>query len=113
MKDCIFCQIGEHELPAQIVFEDEEVVAFKDINPKAPVHILIIPKKHIPTVNHIGQKDVKLLGTLVIRAKDIAKKLQIDQNGYRLVFNTGTHSGQVVDHIHLHLLGGGPLGSIA
>ncbi len=113
MKDCIFCQIGEGELPAQIVFEDEKIVAFKDINPKAPTHLLIIPKKHIENLNNLTPKDATLVGQLIITAVDLAQKLKISQTGYRLVFNSGSHSGQIIDHIHLHLLGGGPLKGMA
>lgn len=104
--NCIFCQIAKKELPAEIVYEDGNVVAFKDINPIAPVHYLIIPKKHIASVNHLEPQDKELIGELFLAAKKIANKEGIADNGYRLVFNVGKDSGQMVDHLHLHLLGG-------
>jgi histidine triad (HIT) family protein len=103
---CIFCQIAKKELPATIIYEDENVVAFKDINPIAPIHYLIIPKKHIASINHLESQDKELMGELFLVAKKIAKTEGIADNGYRLVFNVGKDSGQMVDHLHLHLLGG-------
>lgn len=105
MSDCIFCQIANKKRNADIVFENEIVTAFKDINPKAPVHILIVPKKHIPTINDVPREDAKLIGDMIISAKDIAKNFKID-DGYKLMFNVGRAGGQIIDHIHLHLLGG-------
>jgi histidine triad (HIT) family protein len=104
--NCIFCQIAKKDLPATIIYEDGNVVAFKDINPIAPVHYLIIPKKHIASVNHLESQDKELMGELFLAAKKIANKEGISDNGYRLVFNVGKDSGQMVDHLHLHLLGG-------
>ena len=104
--NCIFCQIAKKELSASIIYEDKKVVAFKDINPIAPIHYLIIPKKHIASVNHLEPQDKELMGELFLAAKEIAKKEGIADNGYRLVFNVGKESGQMVDHLHLHLLGG-------
>lgn len=104
--NCIFCQIAKKELPATIIYEDENLIAFKDINPIAPIHYLIIPKKHIASVNHLEPQDKELMGELFLAAKTIAKKEGIADNGYRLVFNVGKDSGQMVDHLHLHLLGG-------
>ncbi|TFG35656.1 MAG: histidine triad nucleotide-binding protein [Parcubacteria group bacterium] len=104
--NCIFCQIAKKELPATIIHEDEKVVAFKDINPIAPIHYLIIPKKHIESVNQLEPEDKELMGELFLVAKKIAKTEGIADNGYRLVFNVGKNSGQMVDHLHLHLLGG-------
>jgi histidine triad (HIT) family protein len=104
--NCIFCQIAKKDLPATIIYEDGNVVAFKDINPIAPVHYLIIPKKHIASINHLEPQDKELIGELFLAAKKIANKEGIADNGYRLVFNVGKDSGQMVDHLHLHLLGG-------
>jgi histidine triad (HIT) family protein len=102
---CIFCNIINKDQHAQIVFEDQKVMAFKDINPKAPVHILVVPKKHLDTINDATQEDLELLGSIILSAKKIAHELDID-DGYKLMFNVGRKGGQVVDHIHLHLLGG-------
>ena len=109
MEQCIFCKIVNKEAPAQIVHEDERVLAFKDIFPKAPVHILIVPKKHIETVAHIGPDDKELIGELFVVAKKIAKEQGVSETGYRLIFNIGRGAGQTVDHLHLHLLGGGKM----
>ena len=106
MKETIFDKIIRKEIPASIVYEDDEVLAFKDINPQAPIHILIIPKKQIPTINNVELDDVEFIGKLVYRAKQIAKELDIAENGYRLVFNCNADGGQEVYHIHLHLLAG-------
>jgi histidine triad (HIT) family protein len=104
--DCIFCKIVKGELPAEIIYKDEDFIAFKDINPKAPIHILIIPKKHIVSINHLSQEDKELIGKLFLITKDIAQKVAIKEKGYKLVFNVGRGGGQVIDHLHLHLLGG-------
>ncbi len=102
---CLFCKIANKEVPADIVYEDERFLAFKDINPKAPVHILIIPKKHIPSVDHLDESaDKELMGEMIILARKIAKEKGL--NGYKLVINVGRGGGQVIDHLHLHLLGG-------
>lgn len=106
MNDCLFCKIIKKDLPAQFEYEDEEMVAFKDINPKAPIHILIIPKKHIDSVNEIKENDAALAGRLILLAKKIAKDKGLDKLGYKLIFNVGKGGGQIIDHIHLHLLGG-------
>lgn len=108
--DCIFCKIIEKKLDSTIVFESKEILAFKDIKPLAPVHILIIPKKHINSINEISDpNDVQLLGNMIVAARDIARELKIADDGYKLLFRTGKHGGQEVDHIHLHLIGGAPL----
>lgn len=111
---CIFCKIVAREIPSTAVFEDDELYVFPDINPKAPVHLLIIPKAHIlRSVAEMEKSQTELLGRMLYRAKLLAEKLKIDIDGYRLVFNVRHHGGQEVDHIHLHLLGGqqlGPLG---
>lgn len=106
MKDCLFCRIIKKEIPAEIVYEDENLIAFKDINPKAPVHLLIVPKTHLVSVAEIEEKDLPLISSLIWRAKILAEKFKIAKNGYRLIFNCRSHAGQVVDHLHLHLIGG-------
>lgn len=103
--NCIFCKIVEKKQPAEIVYENDTVLAFFDINPKAPVHVLIVPKKHIESVRHIEEGDRELLCDMFFTANDIAKIQKIDA-GYKLVFNVGRRGGQIIDHMHLHLLGG-------
>jgi len=103
--DCIFCKIINKQQQADIVYEDEEYIAFKDINPDAPVHILVVPKKHISSVKDLNQKDVKLIGNLILTAKKIAEQENISE-GYKLKFNVGKKGGQLVNHLHLHLMGG-------
>lgn len=106
MSDCLFCKMASGEIKPDVVLEDEEILAFRDINPQGPVHILIIPKKHIPTVNQIEEDDAPLVGKLFLAAKKIAESEGIAEDGYRLVFNCNKHGGQEVYHIHLHLIGG-------
>ncbi|MFC2131269.1 histidine triad nucleotide-binding protein [Bacteroidota bacterium] len=106
MAETIFTKIINKEIPADIVYEDDDMLAFRDINPQSPHHILIIPKKPIATINDVEDEDAELIGKLVIRAKKIAKDLGCAKDGYRLVFNCNSHGGQEVYHIHLHLLGG-------
>jgi histidine triad (HIT) family protein len=106
----LFERIAKRELPADIVYQDEEITAFRDIHPRAPVHILIIPNKPIPTANDIADSDAQLIGRLFLVARDLAKKLGIADNGYRLLINCNAHGGQEVYHLHLHLIGGAPLG---
>ena len=106
MTDCIFCKIAQKEIPTELLYEDEDIIAFNDIAPKSPVHILIVPKKHIDSVNNLEEENKELLGRLVLIAKDMAKEKGISETGYRLIFNTGRDAGQTVDHIHLHLMGG-------
>lgn len=107
---CLFCRIAAHEIPASIVYEDDEVVAFNDINPQAPTHVLLVPRKHIATLSDAATDDAALLGNLLRRAAAIAKERGIEASGYRTVFNTNRDAGQTVFHIHLHLLGGRSLG---
>ena len=102
----IFEKIINNEIEANVIYEDELVIAIEDINPIAPIHILVIPKKNIHTINDIGSEDKNLMGHIIITAKNIAKDLGIDEKGYRLVFNTNNEGGQSVYHIHLHLIGG-------
>ena len=110
MIDCLFCKIAEKTIPAKIVHEDPEVLAFEDINPQAPVHILVIPRKHMATLNDASDQDVAALGNLVLAARNLAKARRIDGSGYRLVINTMGGAGQSVFHVHVHLLGGRPMG---
>lgn len=106
MQECIFCKIIKKEAPAKIEYEDEKVMAFWDINPVAPVHILIIPKKHILSLKEIENKDLNLIAKMIWVAIMISKKKGVFENGFRLVVNTGKWAGQIVPHLHLHLLGG-------
>ncbi|MFA6525324.1 MAG: histidine triad nucleotide-binding protein [Patescibacteria group bacterium] len=110
--DCVFCSIIRKEGSADIVFEDDEIIAFRDIAPQAPVHILIVPKKHVEKISDLTEDDALLMGSLVNRARVLAKKYDISNSGYRLVFNCGDEGGQIIDHIHLHLIGGKKLGAI-
>jgi len=103
---CIFCQIVNREAPAKIVYEDEEIIAFKDIHPVAPVHILVVPKRHIDSVEDLKEEDRELAGRLILVAKKVARQFSINKSGYKLVFNVGRGGGQIIDHIHLHLIGG-------
>ena len=107
---CLFCRIIAREIPASIVYEDDEVVAFNDINPQAPTHILLVPRKHIATLNDADAADAPLLGNILRRAAAIARERGIEASGYRTVFNTNRDAGQTVFHVHLHLLGGRSLG---
>ena len=105
MDDCIFCKIIKGEIPSNKVYEDDEILAFKDINPMAPVHILVIPKKHIESVNEIEKEDEILIGKIFTVIKKLAEENGLD-NGYRIVNNCGEDGGQAVKHLHFHLLGG-------
>jgi len=104
--DCIFCQIANKAMDADIVYEDDDIVAFNDITPKAPTHILIIPRKHIATLNDLADDDTELMGKMIQTAKQLAKQLGIAEAGYRVVMNCNEGGGQAVFHVHLHLLGG-------
>ena len=106
MADCLFCKIVKREIPASVVFEDERILAFNDINPQAPTHVLVVPKRHIESLNELAAGDDGLVGEVVRRAAAIAKDRGISAGGYRTVFNTNRDAGQTVFHIHLHLLGG-------
>jgi len=103
---CLFCNIIDGKLPADIVYQDDEVLAFRDINPVAPTHILCIPRKHISTSNEFTTEDEAVAGKLLLTASKLAKQLGFAEDGYRLVMNCNGHAGQTVFHIHLHLLGG-------
>jgi histidine triad (HIT) family protein len=113
MEDSIFLKIIRREIPSTIEYEDEDIIAIRDIAPQAPVHILIIPKKLIPTANDIRDDDALLIGRMVLVAKDIAREKGIADTGYRLVMNVNKDGGQVVYHLHLHLLGGQKLSGMA
>ena len=104
--DCIFCKIAKKELPATIAYEDDAVIAFDDLHPKAPFHKLIIPKQHIATLNDVSEKEANLAGHMLFVAQKIAKDLKIADDGYRVLMNVNKGGGQVVFHVHLHLLGG-------
>ena len=107
---CLFCRIVSGEIPASKVFEDEEVLAFNDVNPQAPLHVLVIPKRHIATINDLAPVDDALVGTLVRRAAAIAQEKGYGERGYRTVFNCNAEAGQTVFHVHLHLLAGRRMG---
>ena len=109
MEDCLFCKIIKGDIPSNKVYEDEEILAFKDINPLAPVHILVIPKKHIGSANEITEEDEQLIGKIFVVIKKLAKEFKLE-NGYRIVNNCGEDGGQAVKHLHFHLLGGRKLG---
>ncbi len=106
MEDCIFCKIAAGEIPGDIVYQDDALIAFHDINPVASTHVLIIPRKHISSMNETEPADREVLGEMLLRASAIAKELGVHQKGYRLVLNTGRSVGQSVFHVHLHLIGG-------
>ncbi len=110
MADCLFCKIIGREIPATIVYEDDRVLAFNDINPQAPTHVLVVPKQHIPSLNELSPEHDAIVGELVRRAAKIAQERGISAGGFRTVFNTNRDAGQTVFHIHLHLLGGRHLG---
>jgi len=106
MSDCLFCKIIGGEIPADIVFQSDAAIAFRDINPQAPTHILIIPRRHISTINDVTDDDAPLVGSLFAAAREIAAQEGLADDGYRVVMNCGEGAGQSVFHIHLHLLGG-------
>lgn len=106
MSDCIFCKIVNKEIPTQVIYEDENVIAFNDINPQAPVHILVIPKKHIPDMVAVAEDDLSLVTHILKVIKKIAVDKELDQAGYRIVNNCRDNGGQTVGHLHFHLLGG-------
>ena len=106
MTDCLFCKIRDGEIPGDKVYEDDDILAFRDVNPQAPTHVLVIPKKHIATINDLDNEDVTVSGKMMLVAKQIAADEGIDQDGYRLVFNCNEGAGQAVFHIHMHVLGG-------
>lgn len=110
MPDCLFCKLAKGEIPAKVVYDDERVVAFQDINPQAPLHVLLIPRRHISTLNDLGPEDDAIVGELTRRAAAIAREHGYADRGYRVAFNCNADAGQTVFHIHLHLLAGRKLG---
>ena len=104
--DCIFCRIVEGEIPSDTVYQDEEIIAFRDINPQAPVHIVIIPRRHIASLSHLSESDSALVGRMVAAANRLAEEEGLTERGYRVVINCGKEGGQLVPHLHLHLVGG-------
>jgi histidine triad (HIT) family protein len=110
MDDCIFCRIAAGEIPSEIVYRNDRIIAFRDINPVAKTHIQIIPKKHIPSVAEVSDADMPLIGEMVKVANELAKSEGVAGGGYRLVINCGKESGQEVPHLHLHLIGGRRMG---
>ena len=103
---CLFCQIAEGKVPARMVLDEDEVIAFHDIDPKAPTHVLVVPRRHIASITELADGDDALIGRLVRKARDLARQLGLADRGFRLVFNAGDDAGYSVHHIHLHLLGG-------
>ena len=111
MSDCIFCKIANKEINSDFVYEDDEIIAFKDINPAAPIHILVIPKKHIESIIDLTDEDEMLVGKMYTAVRKIAKKLNIEESGFRLIVNCGKDAGQEVPHLHFHILAGKKLGT--
>ena len=109
MSECLFCKIVRREIQASVVYEDDDVFAFNDVNPQAPTHVLVVPKRHIASLNDLSADDDQMVGELVRRAAAIAKDRGISAGGFRTVFNTNREAGQTVFHIHLHLIGGRPM----
>lgn len=109
MSECLFCRIIAKEVPAQLVFEDDRAVAIRDINPQAPTHLLVIPRKHIPTLLDLANDDASLMGHLQLVAARLAREEKLKESGFRVVINCGEGAGQSVFHIHVHLLGGRPM----
>jgi histidine triad (HIT) family protein len=109
MENCVFCKIAKREIPAEFLYEDDYVVAFRDTHPIAPVHVLVIPKKHVENIADLDANDEVIAGRLIMAAKKIAEDLKISDNGYKLLFRVGEYGGQEVGHLHLHLLGGARL----
>jgi histidine triad (HIT) family protein len=106
---CLFCKIANHQQKADVVFENKEMIVFKDIKPKASVHLLIVPKKHIKSINELTEEDKGLVSQIIFLAKKLAAEQGIAKKGYRLFFNVGRGGGQLIDHLHLHLVGGGEI----
>ena len=111
MEDCIFCKISAGEIPSNIVYQDDELIAFPDINPLAPIHLLIIPRRHIASLAQLSDDDSRLIGDMTRVANRLAREKDISASGYRLVINCGEHGGMGVAHLHMHLLGGRQLSS--
>ena len=109
MTECLFCKIIGGEVPSTTIYSDDDVVAIEDINPQAPTHVLVLPRKHIPTTLDIGDDDLELMGRCLAASSQIAREKGIDGSGFRIVLNSGADAGQSVDHIHFHLIGGRPM----
>jgi histidine triad (HIT) family protein len=105
-SECIFCRIADGAIPATVVREDDDTVAFRDLDPKAPLHVLVIPRRHIASVNDVADEDAGVMGALFLAARDVAAAEGVAEGGYRLVMNTGAAANQTVQHVHLHVLGG-------
>ena len=103
---CLFCNVLEKKIPADVVYEDEHTLAFRDIRPVVPTHVLVIPRKHIAAIHELADDDADLMGKVILAARNVAKKLDLEAKGYRLVVNDGDQAGQTVHHIHVHVLGG-------
>lgn len=110
MAECVFCRIVNREIPSEIVYEDEQVMVFRDIEPEAPVHLLAIPKKHVASLNDAGEEDRDILGSIQLAVAEVARRLGFADEGYRIVSNCGAGAGQVVMHLHYHVLSGRPFG---
>jgi histidine triad (HIT) family protein len=108
-EECIFCRIARHEIPAKLVYEDEDLVVFHDLHPQAPVHVLIVPKAHVATMNQLDPSSPAAIGRVPLVAARIARELGIAETGYRLVCNCGPHAGMTIFHVHFHLMGGKPM----
>ena len=106
MSKTLFQKIADKEIPSNIIYEDDRVVAFKDIDPQAPTHVLVVPRKPIPRISEAGPEDHQVLGHLLLKAAEVARQLGLEKSGYRLVVNNGPHGGEAVPHLHLHILGG-------
>ncbi len=110
MTDCLFCKMVSGEIEPDLVYEDDEVIAFRDINPQAPTHVLVVPREHIATLNDLQPRHAELVGRMFLAAKEVARKEGIEQRGYRTVINCNREAGQSVFHLHLHVLGGRAMG---
>ncbi len=110
--DCVFCKIVAGEIPSEILYQDEKVIAFRDISPQAPTHLLIIPRKHIPSLAHLSEAETPLIGHMTKVANQLARQEGVFESGYRLVINCGEQGGQIVPHLHMHLLGGRNLSGV-
>ena len=112
MSDCIFCRIANGEIPAELIYESEDVVAFPDLSPQAPVHVLIIPRRHFATTLELSDEAPELFGAMLKASSEVARKKGVDKSGFRLILNTNADGGQELFHVHMHLMGGEPIGSM-
>jgi histidine triad (HIT) family protein len=112
MNDCIFCKIAAGAIPVEFIYESDDVVAFRDIHPQAPVHVLIIPRRHFATTLDLSDQEPELFGSLMKASSEVARRTNVDESGFRLILNTNADGGQEVFHVHMHLLGGKPLGPL-